>query len=169
MKQDPKNDIVDALPSQRQDTPVEDMFENKLTQDNVDNVYACAYELYKKGRLDDAENLFRLLFMYDCKNVDYVIGLGAVFQLKEKYTAACGMYSLAYALDPSQIKCIFYAAQCYLAMKNYNLAADFFKLVVKESSDEKMKNQAGNYYDFIQNLLAEQPEAVDKFLEQSKT
>ncbi|EAC1403641.1 CesD/SycD/LcrH family type III secretion system chaperone [Escherichia coli] len=151
---------LETVSTHCEDSPIGNVLENKLTQDDADNVYACAYELYGKGRLDDAENLFRLLFMYDCKNIDYVIGLGAVFQLKEKYSAACGMYSLAYAMDSSQIQCIFYAAQCHMAMKNYNLAANFFHFVSEEATDEKMKNQATDYYHFIQNLLTEQSETV---------
>ncbi|SUX55963.1 tetratricopeptide repeat protein [Chromobacterium vaccinii] len=55
---------------------------NGIPQDMMDGLYAHAYDFYQKGKLDDAETFFRFLCIYDFYNPDYIIGLAAVYQLK---------------------------------------------------------------------------------------
>lgn len=80
-----------------------------ISDETMENIYAHAYQFYNEGRLDDAEKFFRFLCLYDLKNPDYFIGLGAVNQLKKNYEKACEFYSLAYFMADNNFNPLFYA------------------------------------------------------------
>lgn len=118
--------------------------------DNVmENIYAHAYQYYKEGRLDEAENFFNFLCMYDLKNPDYFIGLGAVNQLKKNYIKACDFYSLAYVMAETDFNPVYYSGQCQLLMGNVVKALQCFDIICQRCPDEKLVTKAKIYMDTI--------------------
>lgn len=120
-----------------------------IPDDTMENIYAHAYQYYKDGRLDEAESFFNFLCMYDLKNPDYFIGLGAVNQLKKNYTKACDFYALAYVLADNNFNPVFYSGQCQLLMGNVVKALQCFDIICRRCSDEVLLSRAKVYMDTI--------------------
>ena len=48
----------------------------------MEGIYSFAYDFLSERKLDEAEAIFKFLCLYDFYNVDYIMGLAAVNQLK---------------------------------------------------------------------------------------
>ncbi|MCU5773758.1 type III secretion system translocator chaperone SicA [Erwiniaceae bacterium BAC15a-03b] len=120
-----------------------------IPDDTMEDIYAHAHHFYYQGRLDEAEHYFSLLCMYDLKNPDYFIGLGAVNQLKKKYQKACDLYSLAYILAKEDYSPIFYGGQCQLLMGDVIKALQLFEVVIKKCPDQELVKKARVYFETI--------------------
>ena len=120
-----------------------------ITDDTMESIYSCAYDFYKNGQLDEAERFFSFLCMYDLKNPDYFIGLGAVNQLKKNYNKACDFYSLAYFISDKNFNPVFYSGQCQLLMGNLKKALDCFKIVKERCDDRSLIDKSTAYIDVI--------------------
>ncbi|KVT54019.1 hypothetical protein WK55_22050 [Burkholderia ubonensis] len=120
-----------------------------VSQDVMDGIYAYAYRFYQQGRLSDAEVFFRFLCIYDFYNVDYAMGLAAVFQLKRNYAKAIDLYALAFALAKDDYRPMFHVGQCHLMMGKAALARRSFDEVVAHTQDEQLKVKAQAYLEGI--------------------
>ncbi|WP_415867904.1 SycD/LcrH family type III secretion system chaperone, partial [Burkholderia ambifaria] len=87
-----------------------------VSQDMMDGVYAYAYRFYQQGKLEEAEVFFRFLCIYDFYNVEYAMGLAAVFQLKGNYAKAIDLYALAFALAKDDYRPMLHVGQCHLML-----------------------------------------------------
>ncbi|MCE0489030.1 SycD/LcrH family type III secretion system chaperone [Pantoea sp. Mb-10] len=122
-----------------------------VSDETMEEMYACAYYLYQERRLEEAEVLFKLLCMYDFNNADYVIGLGSVHQLKRNYQKACDFYALAFVMAEENYLPMLYGGQCNLLMGNIGKALQCFKNIIDKCSDEKIKARARIYIDTIKS------------------
>ncbi|MDR6352529.1 type III secretion system translocator chaperone SicA [Pantoea sp. SORGH_AS_0659] len=120
-----------------------------VADETMEEVYAHAYHFYQQGKLDEAEELFKSLCMFDLNNSDYYTGLGAVHQLKKNYQKACDLYSVAYVLGKEDYRPVFYSGQCNLLMGFIGKALQCFELVIHNCSDEKLRNKAKIYLETI--------------------
>jgi type III secretion system low calcium response chaperone LcrH/SycD len=105
-----------------------------ISDETMEAVYAQAYEFYQSGRLDDAESLFRWLCVYDFYNVDYVVGFGAVLQLKKNYAKALDVYGLAYAISRGEARILLYAGQCNLRLRRWAKARKCFQTILEDAA-----------------------------------
>lgn len=137
------SEIGDALDLLIAGAPLKDV--SGISSEMMDALYAQAYRLYQENRLDDAENFFRLLCIYDFHNVDYALGLGAVYQLKKNYEKAIELYAAAYIIGNKELRPILYAGQCGLMMKDTLCAKQCFELVMDESEDTELRSLAQSY------------------------
>lgn len=88
-----------------------------ITPQELEAVYALAYDYYRTGRIDEAETIFRFLTMFDHLNEKYWLGLGAIFQVKKQFDRAVKIYAyVAATLDLKNVSASYYAAECYLAL-----------------------------------------------------
>jgi len=120
-----------------------------ISDETMEEVYAHAYHFYQQGKLDEAEELFKSLCMFDLSNSDYYTGLGAVHQLKKNYQKACDLYSVAYVLGKEDYRPVFYSGQCNLLMGFIGKSLQCFELVIQKCTDEKIKNKAKIYLETI--------------------
>ncbi|MDN0086149.1 type III secretion system translocator chaperone SicA [Yersinia nurmii] len=132
-----------------------------VSDEMMEHIYAHAYQFYHKGHLDEAENFFSFLCMYDLNNTDYFIGLGAVNQLKKNYQKACDLYSLAYVMGKDNFSPVFFSGQCQLLMGNFVKAMQCFDLVCKRSNDENLIKKAKVYLETIRQNRKETNEEAD--------
>lgn len=131
-----------------------------VTDDTMENIYAHAYQYYKEGRLDEAENFFSFLCMYDLKNPDYFIGLGAVNQLRKKYAKACDFYALAYVMAENNFNPVFFSGQCQLLMGNVVKALQCFDIICQRCSDPTLVTKAQVYIKTIRQNRTDIPEDI---------
>ena len=120
-----------------------------IPDETMEEMYACAYYFYQERKLDEAENLFKILCMYDLNNADYVIGLGAVHQIRKNYQKACDFYALAYVMADNNYLPMLYGGQCQLLMGNTARALQCFDNIIEKCDDEKLKTRARVYIDTI--------------------
>lgn len=125
-----------------------------IPEEIMDGLYAHAYDFYNKGRLDEAENFFRFICLYDFYNPDYIIGLAAVTQLKKNYQKACDLYAVAFALSKNDYRPVFFSGQCQLLMRKVVKARQCFELVCEKSDDEALRAKAAAYLASLQEAEA---------------
>lgn len=95
-----------------------------ISDDEMEAVYATAFNHYNIGRYEDAESIFRFLVLLDHLNVKYWIGLGATRQAQKKFKEALAAYgNVVGNLDIKNFKASYYAAECLLAMGDKENAA----------------------------------------------
>lgn len=120
-----------------------------ISEEAMEGMYAHAYHFYRQGKLDEAERYFSMLCMYDLNNPDFFTGLAAVHQLRGNYQKACDIYALAYIMADNDLAPMFYSGQCQLMQGNALKALQCFRLVIKESTDLKLKKKSRVYVDTI--------------------
>ncbi|AKM32788.1 CesD/SycD/LcrH family type III secretion system chaperone [Pandoraea faecigallinarum] len=120
-----------------------------IPSETMDGLYAHAYEFYTNGQLTQAEAFFRFLCIYDFYNPEYIVGLAAVYQLKEEYQKAVDLYAMAFAVGKNDYRPVFYAGQCQMMMRNLSLARECFALVCESSCDADLRTKARAYLDAI--------------------
>ena len=94
-----------------------------ITKAEMEAVYSVGFNMYRTGRYDDAEKIFRFLVLFDHLEPKYWLGVGAVQQVRKDYEGAIASYGYASFLDLSNPKPQLHAAECFLAMGDKVTAA----------------------------------------------
>ena len=87
-----------------------------ITKAEMEAVYSVGFNMYRTGRYDDAEKIFRFLVLFDHLEPKYWMGVGAIQQVRKDYQGAIASYGYASFLDLSNPKPQLHAAECFLAM-----------------------------------------------------
>lgn len=94
-----------------------------LSDETFEAVYNIAYSMYQSGKVKKAETLFKFLCLNDHYGLKYFMGLAACQQAQKRYEAAIATYSYALMLDSEEPQLPLQAANCHLALGNYEAAA----------------------------------------------
>ena len=87
-----------------------------LSKDQMESLYSVAFNLYQTNRIEESEQVFKMLVLCDHLNVKYQIGLGATRQAQGKYEEAADTYSMATLIDAEEPKLAFHSGECHLAL-----------------------------------------------------
>ena len=87
-----------------------------ITKAEMEAVYSVGFNMYRTGRYDDAEKIFRFLVLFDHLEPKYWMGVGAIQQVRKDYQGAIASYGYASFLDLANPKPQLHAAECFLAM-----------------------------------------------------
>ena len=87
-----------------------------ISHAEMEAVYSVGFNMYRTGRYDDAEKIFRFLVLFDHLEPKYWMGVGAIQQVRKDYKSAIASYGYASFLDLSNPKPQFHAAECFLAL-----------------------------------------------------
>lgn len=68
--------------------------------EQVDPKLNAAYEAYRSGKLDEAQQLYLALYRKDTGNIDALLGLAAIAQQRGEPEAAAEHYARALVIDP---------------------------------------------------------------------
>jgi len=120
-----------------------------ISEEQMQGLYGLAYDFYNKGKLEEAEKFFRFLCIYDFYNVDFLLGLAAVYQLSGMYQKASDLYAVAFAQADSDYRPMLYAGQCQLAMGKSGKARQCFKAVIEYANDEVLVVKAQAYLEAL--------------------
>ena len=107
-----------------------------VTDDEMEAVYAVAIQEMDGGKYREAEDRFLLLCRLDHYNGKYWLGLGAVRHLTKRYQAAINAYALAGLHDGENPVPGLRAAECYLALGDFENAMSGAKAAVHWSEDK---------------------------------
>lgn len=84
-----------------------------LSEREMENMYAYAYNLFTHGKFKDARLMLEHLISLDPTNQKYALGCGAAFHQLKDYDMANGFYLLAHELDPSDPSPLYYMYDCF--------------------------------------------------------
>ena len=129
-----------------------------VSTEQMDSLYAFAYEFYEQGRLDDAEKFFHFLCIYDFYNAQYWMGLAAVHQLKQNYQKAVDLYAVAFAQGKHDYRPMLYTGQCQLALGKAGKAKVCFEYVIERVQEPGMREQAQAYLNALTTIDADHSE-----------
>lgn len=122
-----------------------------ISEEMMESLYAYAHDFYGKGQLDEAEKFFRFLCLYDFYNIDYIMGLAAVCQMKKQYSKAIGLYAVAFGMSKNDYRPMFFTGQCHLFEGKTAKARQCFELVILHCSDTALLTKAQAYVDVLAN------------------
>ncbi|WP_160105137.1 type III secretion system translocator chaperone SicA [Pseudomonas izuensis] len=140
-------DVVDAVLA---GAPLKDV--KGISDEQMNSLYAFAYQFYEQGRLDDAEKFFHFLCIYDFYNSHYWMGLAAVQQLKQNHQKAIDLYAIAFTQGKNDWRPMFYSGQCQLALGKIAKARLCFEYVLEHASEEDLRKQAHVYLDTLSQI-----------------
>lgn len=129
-----------------------------ISCEQMDSLYAFAYEFYEQGRLDDAERFFHFLCIYDFYNPQYWMGLAAVQQLKQNHQKAIDLYAVAFAQGKNDYRPMLYTGQCHLALGRAGKAKVCFEYVIECVQEPAMRQQAQAYLNALKHVEADYSE-----------
>ena len=89
-----------------------------LSDQEMDAIYAMAYNFYNHGKFEKAEQAFKFLTYYDHLEKKYLLGLAACRQMSGNYAGAVDTYGVATIMDPEDPTGSLHAAECLIAMKD---------------------------------------------------
>lgn len=111
-----------------------------ISSEGSEGLYSLAYGFYNSGQYDKAMHFFRFLTLVDPSARKQWMGLGAAYQMLKQYERALQCYAQAAALNPQDPYAHWHAAECFLAIKDYEQA----KLAL--DSAEKMASPSPSKY-----------------------
>ncbi|WMI97553.1 type III secretion system translocator chaperone SicA [Pseudomonas chlororaphis subsp. aurantiaca] len=129
-----------------------------VSSEQMDSLYAFAYEFYEQGRLDEAERFFHFLCIYDFYNAQYWMGLAAVHQLKQNYQKAIDVYAVAFVQGKNDYRPMHYTGQCQLALGKAGKAKLCFEYVLERIQDPSLREQAKAYLEALSHVEADHSE-----------
>lgn len=107
-----------------------------LKPEDLEWLYAQAYNLYKAGQYKDSILLFRAVIQINPMVSKYYIGLGACYFMLKEYETAIFPYLAADYVDKANPIPLYYVAECFLklnnkpaALKAYDQLLELFKSV----------------------------------------
>lgn len=120
-----------------------------ISDDDVLNLHAIACAFFDKGKLNEAEQFFKHLCIIDSTNLDYILGLGAVFQRKKLYNLAVDVYAAGHMVQKNDSRPMFYAGQCHFFDRKYSKAKYCFNVVVEDNHSAELTKMANLFIEAI--------------------
>lgn len=106
--------------------------------EEIEVSYSVAASFYEQKQYDKALDAFKFLCFNEHMDSRMWMGFGACCQMLGDYKRAIQAYSCVSILDIDNIKAPFYAAECYIALQDWEMAAKAME-AVKHWLDEGWK------------------------------
>jgi type III secretion system low calcium response chaperone LcrH/SycD len=107
-----------------------------LSEQSIESIYAKAYAFYNQGKYKEANFVFQALMLLDPTQPKHVLGCAACLHRMEFYDKAAELYLLCSSLDPENPLPHFHASDCYIKLKNPDLAAFELKNTIECAKDK---------------------------------
>ncbi|MBQ8173275.1 MAG: SycD/LcrH family type III secretion system chaperone [Mailhella sp.] len=112
-----------------------------MKREDIENLYALAYNLYTSGNYKDAEVVFQALCLYDHKDVRFWTGLAGCRQAGGDLRRAIDAYAMAGTAgllkDPAPF---LHAARCYIQLGEKENAAAAIKGMLEIGDDSNVEH-----------------------------
>ena len=126
-----------------------------FTVDEIEAAYHMAYGLYQQRRYDEAVKLFQYFSVYEHTDRRFWMGWAACLQKLKKHELAIKAYGVATMLDVGQPDAPFHAAECYIAMRDWDKAKQSLEtvLVIAEGEEDHVAyaERATNLMELVVN------------------
>lgn len=108
-----------------------------LTDDQLEVVYATAFNHFKVGRVEKAEQLMNFLCLFEPRTAKHWTGLGAVRMSRENYDGAIFAYGMAARIDINAPRPPFRIAEAFMAKGNKDGAREALELAIENAGDDE--------------------------------
>lgn len=102
----------------------------RIPRKSLQRLAEVAFLKYKYGRLEDAKEIFRGLARVDHTNYYYRSALGGIYQKLKKWVDAVANYTMALALNPTDVTSLVNRGEVYLRHEKYKKAAEDFRSAI---------------------------------------
>lgn len=106
------------------------------SKDQIDALYAAAFNHYKAGSYEEALNIFKPLLVLNSTDNRVWLGYAAAAQMLKNHLDALKAYGYASMLDPMNPRPFFHAMECHIALKNFEEAKTAGEYVVGVTTDK---------------------------------
>lgn len=106
-----------------------------LSDQQMEGLYAQAYNFYQTGRYKESIQIFRLLIMLNANDIKYSMGLGACLHMMKDYKNAAQTYTLCSILDANDPIPYYHMSDCFLGMKDPYSAIVALEMAIKRAGD----------------------------------
>jgi len=109
----------------------------KVTQDQIEQVYARAYYQFQSGKYKDASTIFKLLMMLDPFDARQPLGLASCFHKEKNYDLAAAFYMRSSVIDPTNPMPMYYASDCARQLNDLvgvKVALDRVKFIIGKNA-----------------------------------
>lgn len=131
-----------------------------LTDDQLEAVYATAFNHFKVGRAEKAEQLMSFLCLFEPRTAKYWTGLGAVRMSRKNYDGAIYAYGMAAHTDINAPRPPFRIAEAFMAQGNKNGAREALELAIENAGDDEKFGDIRERAQALLALLNEEPGAA---------
>lgn len=108
-----------------------------LTDQELAAVYSVGHDLFKNGKHEEAENVFRFLCFFDHLNKAHWLGLGACRKARDNFSGAIDAFGFAAVLDLKDPRAALQAAECHVRLGDRAAAQSALNAVVKYAVGEQ--------------------------------
>lgn len=131
-----------------------------IDDQQMEGLYAQAYNFYQTGRFKDAIQIFRLLVSLNSTEAKYVLGLGACLHMMKEYKDAVDTYTACCLLDTESPIPFYHMSDCYIAMKDPFSALVTLDMAIKKAGSkpefQMLKDRAAMTMQNIQKEVKEE-------------
>lgn len=115
----------------------------RLSDTDVQVIYAQAYQYVAQGHFDMAFRYFSLLTLYRPTHIAYLAGLALSYKMLKRYAEALGVYSFMAAIDAGEPQHTLAIAECLLLAGAYDEARQTLDMVVRFCQEQPGHDKAG--------------------------
>lgn len=130
-----------------------------LNDQQIEGLYAQAYNFYQTGRFKDAMQIFRLLILLNANETKYILGLAACLHMMKEYKDAVETYTLCCVLDPESPIAYYHMSDCFLELKDPYSAIVALDMAIKRSGSKPefkmLKDRAAMTLQTLQDEIKE--------------
>jgi type III secretion system low calcium response chaperone LcrH/SycD len=116
--------------------------ETGLTEDQLESLYAIAYNYYNQGLYQKALDVFKLLISFDRYSYRFSFSAGSCLQMLEDYVTAIQIFFGCALLDSKAPEPYFYALECSLKLHNKDNAIFCAEKFLERAGDKKEHAQS---------------------------
>lgn len=90
-----------------------------ISNRQIEAVYAMGVDFYKAGNFGAAEKVFHFLVLFEHTSSKYWTAYGSVLQVGKRWDEAIKAYQMGTFYDIHNPKPAYYAAECFIAKRDY--------------------------------------------------
>lgn len=130
-----------------------------IPREVIDFTYNEAYNQYRNGHYEKAQEYFEVLNILDGKDKNFILGLAACLQMRKLYKGAVDIYDVLANVIPTSPLPHFYKYECYMQMNQVDEAKASLEKVISlaESSPNEFKQMSDKAKLMLEGLVANFP------------
>lgn len=113
----------------------------KVSDQTLEFLYSQAYRLYKIGKYKDSSRYFHLLYLFNCNDLRYSLGVAACYHMQKEYMKAIQWYLVCAALDAVSPLPYYHISDCFLKLGNKLSALISLKMMEVRLNDDPVFTQ----------------------------
>jgi type III secretion system low calcium response chaperone LcrH/SycD len=107
----------------------------KIPDQELEDVYAVAYQFYMSGEIKKALAMFKNLLTIDHRSYKFALGTALCCHELKEYSIALSAYLAAFMNAPTNPVPLFHSIDCWIELKDFNTALDTCTKVIQVAGD----------------------------------